>query len=105
LDSLKIQLEARKKDILNSKIYSDTAFSMVNIIAAVQEYEAIIVQSNKFTDNLSTRKKQAQEKLRLKEVFDFAETIDLSNSVQNFPLISVQFFPLFRSAEHGFCGT
>ena len=33
------------------------------------------------------------------------QTPELSNSVQNFPLISVQFFPLFRSAEHGFCGT
>lgn len=27
----------------------------------------------------------------------------LSNSVQHFPLISVQFFPLFRFSENGFC--
>jgi wobble nucleotide-excising tRNase len=81
LDSLKIQLVERKKDILNSKIYSDTEFSMVNINAAFQEYEAIRVQSNKFTDNLSTSKKQAQEKLRLKEAFDFAATIDYSNQL------------------------
>jgi wobble nucleotide-excising tRNase len=81
LDNLKIQLAGRKKDILNSKIYSDTEFSMDNMNAAFQEYEAIRVQSNKFTDNLSTSKKQAQEKLRLKEVFDFAATIDYSNQL------------------------
>jgi len=35
----------------------------------------------------------------------YAYTIDdkVSNSAQYFPLISVQFFPLFRFAENGFC--
>jgi site-specific recombinase XerD len=30
--------------------------------------------------------------------------VTLSNSVQYFPLISVQFFPLFRFSENDFCG-
>jgi hypothetical protein len=34
--------------------------------------------------------------------FSIRHRIILSNSIQYFPLISVQFFPLFRSAEYGF---
>lgn len=81
LEKLRLQLVNRKSDLLNPKTYSDVVFDTEAIISIFEEYEKIRVQSNKFSESLSTNKKQAQEKLRLKEVHDFAATIGYSNQL------------------------
>lgn len=71
LDSLLEQLKSRKNDILNQKTFEPVGDVSSDLLSVWQAYENICKESNGLSDSLSTKKKEAQECLRLKEVSDY----------------------------------
>ena len=61
----------------------------------------IVVEANDPPDLVEKEIISSLRKIEVDQPID--EVFTLSNSVQYFPLISVQFFPLFRFSEPGFC--
>ncbi len=79
LISLKIQLENRKKDILNTKPFKKAIDYSNRIECIFNIYENLRLASNKFSKSLKTEQVKSKEILRLKEVSDFITTINYSS--------------------------
>lgn len=83
LNELKAQLEARKDDIINSKIFSEPLDYSKRLIWFHQIYENIRNLANQYTNQLSSDQVNAKKSLRLREVRDFAITIQYVEEQKN----------------------
>lgn len=71
LDLLKNQINQRKVDILNIKAFIQQPDFSLDISEILNEYDAIVKESNAFTEKLEDEKKKARTSLRLQEVCSF----------------------------------
>ncbi|MBU1194174.1 MAG: AAA family ATPase [Proteobacteria bacterium] len=82
LDSLKSQLNARKNDLLNERVFITIDENSSELLATLEKYEKLRGEANLFSKQLSTEKQNAQKLLRLKEVHDFVLTIKYQDELQ-----------------------
>lgn len=75
LGLLRDQLNQRKADILNTKVFIQQPDFSVDINEALSEYDAVVKESNAFTERLEDEKKKARMSLRLQEVCSFIQLI------------------------------
>ncbi|MGG5486015.1 AAA family ATPase [Gaetbulibacter sp. PBL-D1] len=83
LGSLISQLEKRKNDIINTKSFELPTSAISKIEKAIENIEELRLKSNKYTDKLSKEKNEAKEKLRLREIYDFIDTINYDEQKTN----------------------
>lgn len=76
LEKLKVQLEKRKLDIINEKEFQDVTDYTGKLREVFEKYEELVKKVNEFTENLEEKQREAKEKLRFKEVFDYINTIN-----------------------------
>lgn len=75
LRSLQDQLNDRKNDIFTALSFSDPTSVEESLNSLHDSFEAIRVESNEFTESLSSQQTTAQNALRLHEVFTFIADI------------------------------
>jgi wobble nucleotide-excising tRNase len=90
LDVLIEQLEKRKKEITVDFTFSAPSNVPDNIVEIHRKYEEIRQQSNKYTDSLTTAKKNAQEKLRLHEVRTWCDKIEYTAETKKIEKLDAQ---------------
>ncbi|PKA10889.1 hypothetical protein CH372_17055 [Leptospira meyeri] len=73
------QLNARKNDLLNEKVYEEVSDNTNELGKIFGELENIRIQSNNYTAQLNVEIKYAQNQLRLNEIYNYLITIDYSN--------------------------
>jgi len=83
LNSLLTQLNDRKNDLINPKVFNKPQDFSNEITTILDDYERIRLKSNKFTDNLDNEKVNAKNELLLSEVFDFLSTIKYADEINN----------------------
>lgn len=83
LDSIEKQLNARKNDILNEKIFEKPEDYSGKIKETRTKFEELRKKSNDYTNNLGTKQAKAKETLRLKEVYDFVQDIKYNDLKRN----------------------
>lgn len=76
LEKLKVQLKERKLDIINEKKFQDVADYTDKLKEVFIKFEELVKRVNNFTENLEEKQREAKEKLRHKEVFDYINTIN-----------------------------
>jgi wobble nucleotide-excising tRNase len=76
LEKLKIQLEKRKFDIIHEKEFQDVIDYTDKLREVFSKFEELVKNVNNFTENLEQKQREAKEKLRFKEVFDYINTIN-----------------------------
>ena len=75
LNVLERQIQERRADLINPKIYVDVSDNSNDVLDLWRKYDVIRDGSNQFTDNLKYVQNEAKENLRLREVSDFVSTI------------------------------
>lgn len=83
LNKLVSQLESRKKDILNQKLFEKPVDTSNDLLTAWSLYEPICTESNNFTTSLNTEQTKAKKSLRLKEISDYIITIGYENQLSS----------------------
>jgi wobble nucleotide-excising tRNase len=90
LKNVKRQLELRKDDIINSKIFVQSRDYSGRLIWMHNIYDKIRRTANEYTNELSSDQINAKNSLRFREVFDFAETIQYAQELETIRLLKVQ---------------
>ena len=75
LESIKKQVEKRKKDIFTPFSFDEPVFAEEDLNVVIDSFEEIRKESNKYTKLLSDDRSEARYDLRLHEVFKFANKI------------------------------
>ena len=88
LDVLKSQLEKRKNDIFNSRIFVEPVSVEQSFSGIRRRYEILRDQSNRFTKALSGKQSKARTELRLHEVFTFVNAINYSGQHESIEILS-----------------
>lgn len=83
LDILIDQLEKRVREITTILVYEEIQDHSKGITDILTDYEAIRIESNKYTELLGAEQADAKKKLRLKEVSDFVMLLDYEVVCQN----------------------
>lgn len=83
LDKLIKQLNARKVDILNTKVFDLPSDYSQKLTQAWEDYTNLCNDSNLFSSSLVGEKTNAKVNLRLKEVADYLLTIDYQNQLDS----------------------
>lgn len=78
LNSVKEELQGRKKDILNSKPYNDITDNSKLLEDCWTTFETLRVQANEYSNSLETEQTKAKKLLRLREISDFIKEIQYS---------------------------
>ncbi|NDP28638.1 MAG: AAA family ATPase [Flavobacterium sp.] len=81
LNKLKGQLQTRKDDLLNPKAYSQILDYSKRLNWSWAIFENLRLKANDFSSSLGTEQSNAKKLLRLREVSDFANTIQYSSEV------------------------
>ncbi len=76
VQSLVDQLVQRKDDILNPKEFNGDGADFSNLVSAESMLHSAIQETNEVVANLSEKKKEAREELRLNEVQKYMKNID-----------------------------
>lgn len=82
LCNLSKQLEERKNDLLNEKVYQEVSDNTNELEKVFEKIEIIRMQSNDYSVELNGEKKKAQDALRLNEVYNYLITIDYAKKVK-----------------------
>jgi wobble nucleotide-excising tRNase len=82
LVGLKNQLLARKNDIINPKVYKPVTDYRNRLNWIFSIFEKIRLEANNYSNSLSTDQLKAKESLRLREIFDFVNTIKYSDETK-----------------------
>lgn len=82
LESLKSQLDARKNDLLNERVFIAIDENSSELLATLEKYEKLRGETNSFSKQLTKEKQNAQKLLRLKEVYDFVLTIKYQDELK-----------------------
>jgi wobble nucleotide-excising tRNase len=90
LDNIKNQLELRKDDIINAKSFDLPMDYSKRLIWIFEIYESVKTSSNLYSSELSTDQNKAKTKLRLREVYDFAATIQYQSECDNIDKLKVE---------------
>jgi wobble nucleotide-excising tRNase len=83
LGSLISQLDKRKNDIINAKLFELPTSAIPKIEQAVEKIEELRLKSNEYTEKLSMEQNEAKENLRLREIYDFIDTIKYDEQKTN----------------------
>lgn len=83
LNSLIVQLRARKDDVLNTRIFNKPTNTDVDLFAAWNTYNNICNDSNSSTKTLNAEQDDAKKALRLKEVADYIITINYQSQLDS----------------------
>lgn len=75
LDALITQLNARKEDALNPKVFELPRDASAELVTVWSSYKTTCTDSDEFTSSLSTEQANAKSALRLNEVSDYLLTI------------------------------
>jgi wobble nucleotide-excising tRNase len=78
---LKVNLQERKDDILNSKIFCNMKDNSQRLNWCWTIFENLRVSANSYSTLLGTEQTEAKKKLRLREVNDFVKTIRYKDEV------------------------
>lgn len=78
LSSLRDQLNTRKNDIINVKVFTEPINFSKRVLWSYEIYERLRKSSNDYTNQISKDQDDAKKTLRLREVHDFATTIQYS---------------------------
>jgi len=89
LKSLKNQLNDRKKDILNEKIFEEVTDFSSQIISQRESFDKLRIESNEYSEKLSSEQRTAKNNLRLREIYDFVNVIDYDNQMSNIGTLKV----------------
>lgn len=76
---IKANLQERKDDLLNSKIYIDFTDNSQQLENCWTAFETYRKQANKYSNSLGTEQAEAKRLLRLREVSDFVTTIQYTS--------------------------
>jgi wobble nucleotide-excising tRNase len=76
LDVFIRQLQKRRSDVINTKTFESTENCSSEIKIVWENLEKLRAEANQFTDSLTAEQNKAKESLRLREIADFATTID-----------------------------
>lgn len=76
LNEIRIQLEARKKNIIKSIEFTIPKYFTKELFEIYDKYLKIIERHNEVISKSQENKKEAQKKLRLNEVYLFSEIIN-----------------------------
>lgn len=79
LTSLKLNLEERKQDLLTPKVFNNVSDSVERLKWCWNIFENIRLSANTYSNEIETEQKEAKKLLRLREVYDFANTIQYEN--------------------------
>lgn len=90
LNDIKNQLQDRKDDIINAKTFKKSIDYSKRLIWLHHIYENLRQISNKYTNQLSTDQTNAKKSLRLREVSDFATTIQYSEEQKKINLLKIE---------------
>ncbi len=83
LDSLEKQLNKRKNDLLNEKVFEEPKNHSEDIQTLRASFEELRSKSDDYSNELETKQNNAKESLRLKEVYDFALDIKYNEQISN----------------------
>lgn len=75
LNRVKVNLQERKNDLLNSKSYIDLIDHSQQLVSCWTAFESFRTQANEYSNSLGTEQEEAKRLLRLREVSDFVTTI------------------------------
>lgn len=81
LNRVKISLQERKNDLLNSKTFVDIADNSKHLDDCWTTFENFRTQANDFSKSLADEQTKAKRLLRLREVSDFVATIQYTNVI------------------------
>ena len=87
MDLLIDQLEDKKEDILNQKSFIELNNTTSKLENFWRSYLNIQTESNKATASLDTEQKNVRKQLRLKEVWDFCNTIEYSKRLSKIKIL------------------
>lgn len=82
IEGLKEQLIERKDDIINPKVYKPVNDYSKRLNWIFLIYEKLRLDANEYSKSLLTDQSKAKESLRLREVFDFINTIKYSEEIK-----------------------
>lgn len=80
LNLLKISLQERKNDLLNSKSPINIIDNTKRLDWCYEIFKNITTKTNEYSTSLGSEQNDAKKKLRLREVSDFARTIQYTNT-------------------------
>ena len=78
------QLQERKDDLLNTKIYTPIIDNSKRLDWCWTIFENFRIQANSFSNSLGSEQTEAKKSLRLREVNEFVKTIQYSNEIKKF---------------------
>ena len=82
LNELKAQLIIRKNELINQKSFNEPIDFSKRLSWIYSIYEKIRIAANNYSSSLSSDQTDAKQILRLKEVYDFAITIQYDNEIK-----------------------
>ena len=83
LKSIEKQLENRKENILNKKVFIEEKDFSFPLEDAIKKLDEVRINSNNYSDQLNNDQIKAKNNLRLKEVYDFINTISYDELIAN----------------------
>lgn len=89
LDSLIQQLELRNEDLFNSQRFTNPTDYSTELLSHWNRYDKLKMASDEFSGILDEKQQKAKELLRLREVYDFANTIKYSEKVAEIQKLTV----------------
>lgn len=90
LNNLKEQLNVRKNDIINAKIFMEPLNYSKRILWSNKIYEDLRKSSNDYTKQISKDQNDAKILLRLREVYDFAATIQYAKEQKSINALNIE---------------
>lgn len=91
LNNLKSQLTLRQDDLINTKSYNEVQDYSKRVIWIFGILENIRIAANDYSNSLSSEQDAAKITLRLKEVYDFVNTIRYVEECQNIDSLKLLF--------------
>ncbi len=90
LEHIEKQLNDRKDDILNEKVFEHPEDYSKRIQETRTKFEQLRKRSNDYTDSLDSKQREAKETLRLKEVYDFVQVINYNDLKKNIETLATR---------------
>lgn len=81
LTSLKLNLQQRKQDLLNPIVFNKISDSSKRLEWCWSIFENIRLSANTYSNEIGAEQSEAKKLLRLREIYDFANTIQYKNEV------------------------
>ncbi len=89
LKFLKTQLNQRKENILNEKKFEEATDYSSQIISLRSQFDQLRINSNEYSEKLSSEQKKAKDNLRLREIYDFLDLIEYDKQMSNIGTLKV----------------